>query len=166
MCALLEAADGAHQRQLHVEGQAGGDAVGIDLVRGQPLGLDEDLMRVLVGEAVHLVLDGRAVARADALDHAGVHRRAVEPPRMISWVRALVWVMKQATWRGMFGALPRIGEHRHGVVAGLLLHHAVVEAAAVDARRRAGLEPLHPQRQLAQAPGQGVGGRVAGAAAS
>ena len=36
------------------------------------------MVAVLVGEAVDLVFDARAVARADALDHAGEHRRAVE----------------------------------------------------------------------------------------
>ncbi len=35
-------------------------------------------MRRPVGEADHLVLDRRAIARADATDLAGVHRRAVE----------------------------------------------------------------------------------------
>ena len=34
-------------------------------------GLDEELVPGLVGEADHLVLDGGAVARADALNHAG-----------------------------------------------------------------------------------------------
>ena len=78
MCALLQAANRAHQLQLHVERQAGRDAVGVDLVGGQPLGLEEDLVAGLAGEAVDLVLDRRAVARADAFDHAGEHRRAVE----------------------------------------------------------------------------------------
>ena len=73
----LEARDRAHQRELHVERQAGRDAVRVDLVRRQAFRLDEDLVRGLVGEAMHLVLDRRAVARADAFDHAGEHRRAV-----------------------------------------------------------------------------------------
>ena len=35
-------------------------------------------MAFLVGEAHHLVFDGRAVARPPALDLAGVHRRAMQ----------------------------------------------------------------------------------------
>src|SRR5690606_35326631 len=59
---VLEARDGAHQGEVHVPGQGGGNAVGIDLVRVQSFRLDEDLVAVAVGEAHHLVLDGRAVA--------------------------------------------------------------------------------------------------------
>ncbi len=58
-----------------------------------------------------------------------------------------------------------IGEYRRRIVAGLLLQAAIVQAAAVDARRRAGLEALHPERQFAQASCQGIAGRVTGAAA-
>jgi hypothetical protein len=53
--------------QLHIERQAGGNAVGVEFVGLQAFGLDEDLVRILVGEAVDLVFDRRAVARADAL---------------------------------------------------------------------------------------------------
>jgi len=41
---VLEAADGAHELALHIERQAGGDAVRVDLVRREPLRLDEDLV--------------------------------------------------------------------------------------------------------------------------
>src|SRR5437763_15394047 len=44
----------------------------------ESLGLDKDLMALLVGEANDFVLDRRAVARAGGLDLAGVHRRAVK----------------------------------------------------------------------------------------
>ena len=88
---LLEAANAAHELLLHVERQAGGDAVRIDLVRVEPFGLDEELMRALVGEAMHLVLDRGAVARAGALDRAGEHRRAIEGGTN-DRVRALVGV--------------------------------------------------------------------------
>src|SRR4029077_15485042 len=63
----LEPGDGAYELALHVEGQAGGDAVGINLLRVQTLGLYKNLVRVLVREPHHLVLDRGAVARADAL---------------------------------------------------------------------------------------------------
>ena len=73
----LEALDAAHERLLHVERQAGRNAVRVDLMRIEAFGLDEDLVRCLVGEAHDLVLDRGAIARADALDHAGEHRRAI-----------------------------------------------------------------------------------------
>ena len=41
----LKAIDGVHQLGLHIERQAGGDTVRVDLVGIQALGFDEDLMR-------------------------------------------------------------------------------------------------------------------------
>src|SRR5205085_8028357 len=75
---MLEPGDGAHQLALHVERQAGRDPVGVDLMRLQPLGLEENLVRSLARETVDLVLDRGAIARTHALDHAREHRRAVE----------------------------------------------------------------------------------------
>ena len=66
---------------LYVLGQRGRDAVGIDGVVVEAFRLEEDLVAVALREAHHLVLDGRTIARADALDGAGVHRRAVEIAR-------------------------------------------------------------------------------------
>src|SRR4030095_13850901 len=73
----LETRDRTHELELHVEGQARRNAVRVNLVRRQAFRLDEDLVRGLVREAMDFVLDGRAVARTDAFDHAGEHRRAV-----------------------------------------------------------------------------------------
>jgi hypothetical protein len=41
-------------------------------------------------------------------------------------------------------------EHRHRIIARLRLHDGVVDAASIDARRRAGLEPALRQRELLQ----------------
>ena len=54
--------------------------------------------------------------------------------------------------------------HRAGLVAGLDTHDAEVDAAPVETGRRAGLQPVDPQRQRPQAFGQRVGGRIARAA--
>ena len=70
---VLEAPDGAHELPLHIERQARGDAVRVDLVSAEPFGLDEDLVRALVGEPEYLVLDRWTVARAYALDRAREH---------------------------------------------------------------------------------------------
>ena len=63
--------------------------------------------------------------------------------------------------RGVVFPLAQEREHRGGRVAGLLLEHAEIDGAAVDARRRAGLQPADRERQLAQAPREGVAGLVA-----
>ena len=68
----------AQHRLLHVARQRGRDAVRIDRVVVEPFRLEEDLVPLALGEAHHLVLDRRAIARADAGDLARIHRRAVE----------------------------------------------------------------------------------------
>ena len=85
----LQARDAAHEVALNVGRQRGRNAVGIDERIVEPLGLEEDLVAVAVGEALHLVLDRRAIARPPALDRAGEQRRAVEV-RADDVVRALV----------------------------------------------------------------------------
>ena len=161
---VLEATHAADQRQLHIERQRGGDAVGIDLDHVQPFGLDEDLVAGLLGEAHHLVLDGGAVARADALDLAAVQRRAVQ--RVADDLVGTLAGMGDpaADLRRMLGRAAQEGHHRARVVTGLFFHQAVVQRAAVDARRRAGLQAIDHERALAQARGQRGRRRVAHAA--
>ena len=63
---------------LHLHRQRSGHAVDVDLVRVQSLRLEKELVLRLVGELDDLVLDRRAIARPDALDLPGIHRRAVD----------------------------------------------------------------------------------------
>ena len=65
----------------------------------------------------------------------------------------------------MHGAGPEIGEHRPRVVTGLFTQFVEVDAAAVDARRGAGLQAADAQVQIAQAGRQAIGRRIAGPAA-
>ena len=51
---ILEAVDGAHQLDLHIERQAGRNSVGVDLVGRQPFGLEEDLVALAVGPLIAL----------------------------------------------------------------------------------------------------------------
>ena len=74
----LEAWDGLEERMLHVLGQRGRDAVRIDGVVVETLRLEKDLVAAALLEADDLVFDRGTIARADALDGAGVHRRAIE----------------------------------------------------------------------------------------
>jgi hypothetical protein len=79
------------------------------------------------------------------------------------WVRSLVWVIQQLTCPdGRRAAHER--HHRTRIVTRLLDHLRIVERAAVDARRRAGLEPPDDERALAQLRGQRGRRRIAHAA--
>src|SRR6185295_17656894 len=66
------------QRGLHLLGQRGGYAVGIDRWVVQTLRLEEDLMSVPLAEADDLVLDRGAVAWPATGDLARIHRRAMD----------------------------------------------------------------------------------------
>jgi hypothetical protein len=119
-------------------------------------------MRSLVAEAVDLVLDARAVARPDAFDDPGEHRAAVEA-RADDPVRLLVGVRDPARHlpRMLLGPTEK-AEHRNRIeVARLLLQSCEVDAAAVDARRRSGLQPALRQLQLLQPKRQAHGRWVA-----
>ena len=131
----------------------------------EPLRLDKHLVAVLVGEAVDLVFDRRAVTRADTFDHARVHRRAIQVADD-DLVSARVGVGHPAAdLARMHGLVAEEGHHRGRGVAGLLGHHREIHRAAIDTRRGAGLQAADTQRQLAQAFGQGDRGRIAGTAA-
>ena len=152
-----------NERHLHVERQAGRDAVRIDLVGRQSLGLEKDLVRRLVGEARDLVLDGRAVARPDTFDDPGEHRRTVETTPN-DFVGPLVGMGDPA--RPLFGVLgggSHEREHGHRRVAGLLGHHGEIDAAPVEPRWRSRLQASYRQLQLAQPVRQRHGCRVTGA---
>ena len=161
----LQAGHALHRGNLHVEGQGGGNAVGIELVRRQAFGFQKDLVRVLVGKAIDLVLDARAVARPHAADDPGEHRAAVKAAAD-DLVRARIGVRDPARhlpWV-LFGAAQKT-EHRHRVqVARLFLQLAEIDAAAVDAWRRAGLEPALRELELLQASRKAHCRRVTGAA--
>jgi hypothetical protein len=65
----------------------------------------------------------------------------------------------------MVAAPAEVGEHRHRLVARLHGETGVIDRAAVDARRRARLEPADAERQRPQSLGEAIGRRIAGAAA-
>jgi len=71
---------------------------------------------------------------------------------MMSWVRSDVCVIQQ------------VREDRRRIVAGLLDHHRIIDRAAIDARRRAGLQAIDDEAAFAQFPCERRCGRIAGAA--
>ena len=162
---LLKALDRAHHGQLHVKGQAGGDAVGVILVNREALGLEKNLVRRLVGETMDLVLDRRAITRTHAFNDTGEHRRAVEAATDCL-VCALVGMGNPARQLArMLLAPTEEGKHRRRIITGLLGHHSEIDAATVDPRRRARFQPAYRQFQFAQAGRQTDRGRIPGAAA-
>jgi hypothetical protein len=68
----LEPRDRAYERFLRVYRQAGRDAVRVHFFGVEPVGLQDDLMALAVGEALDLVLDRRAVPNARRVDDAGI----------------------------------------------------------------------------------------------
>ena len=65
----------------------------------------------------------------------------------------------------MRGARAEIGKHRPRIIAVLFAQRGKIDAAAVDARRRAGLQASDPQRQFAQTHRQACRWRIAGPSA-
>ena len=100
-------------------------------------------MAVAVGEAHHLVLDRRAVARSGATDAAGEHRRAVEPGGQHLMGCPVgegdVTTHLRQPWKA--APVGAVGERRRARVARLLAGNAEVDAGAPQPWRGAGLEP-------------------------
>ena len=116
-------------------------------------------MAVLPCKADDLILDGGAVARTDALDHAAVERAALDVVQNDP-VRLRVGVGDPAFHLVVHG---RIGQEAEGLqlmvrVAGLAFQLREINAAPVDTGRGAGLEPAQRQARRLQALGQGIGG--------
>ena len=63
---------------LNIKRQAGGNAVGIELVGCQPLGFQKNLVAVFVGKAVDFVFYAGAIARPYPFNLAGEHGAAVK----------------------------------------------------------------------------------------
>ncbi|MNQ87642.1 hypothetical protein D3C85_1028740 [compost metagenome] len=154
------------QVQLNVEWQARRYAIRVDLVRVQPFGFQEDLVRFLVGEAMDLVFDGGAVTRADAFDDAAVHRRTIQATTD-DVVRTGVRVGNPARKLARVHAgVAHVRKHRNRIqIAGLFFQDAVVDRAAVDARGGARLKAPLRKLQFLQALSQGYRRGIAGTAA-
>src|SRR5699024_727159 len=153
---LLETGNGMHQLLLCIEAETGGDAVRIDLLHAQSFRLNKDLVRILVGEALYLVLHRRAVTRPHALDVAGIDGRFAQMGAD-DVVRACVGEGDVARHLArVLLALAQQREHRCRIVASLHGQAAEVYALAVDARRRAGLQPADVEIHRPQALGQRI----------
>ena len=104
-------------------------------------------MRALIGKPMNLVFNRGAIARPDPFDHAGKHRRAVEPTsdngvgsfiRVGNPARPLLWVLLRVTQEGKHG-------YRLDITV-LALTPGKVDAPGVKTWRRPGFQA--PSRQL------------------
>ena len=159
---VLQAGDGRDHGELHVDGQRGAHAVDVDLVRVQAFGLEEDLVDGLVGKLDDLVFDGRAVARADGLDLSAVHGRAMNvfADDAARFFRGEGDVAGHLALRDLLCAE---AEGRGIGVAGLKLESRPVDGAAIEARRRAGLEAASAKSESFERFAEQMRGRFAAA---
>ena len=154
---VLEPRQRVQHLDLHILRKGGGEALNVELLRVEPHRFDEQLVARLVGEGHDLRLDRRAVARSDALDHAGVDRAAVEVCAD-DGMCALVGIGKVADSLVFDRVRGGKRERLDLLVARLQLHVREVDCARIHARRRAGLEAAHAQPQRLTALGERPGG--------
>ena len=133
-------------------------------MRVQAFGFEEELVRGLVGKLDDLVFDRRTISRADGLNLAAVHGRTMDvladdamrfrrgPGDVARHLRVV-----------MSDALGAEAEGRGIDVAGLKLELRPVDGAAVEARRRAGLQAAAAKAELLQRFAEQDGGGFAGA---
>ena len=147
---VLAARQGVHDFFLHVQGQAGADAVAVDLVGAETFGFEEHVVAGPVGEAHDLVFDAGAVARARGVDLAVVHRRPVQvvaDQRVAGFVGVgdpAADLLRHGEGRGV----GEVAEGRGGLVAGLHLQALKVQAFGGQPRRGAGFQAAQIQAQL------------------
>ena len=120
-------------------------------------------MALLVAKAHHLVLDRRAVARAAAVDHAGVHRRAIEAAAD-NLVGRLVGERQVAGNLRLRDAGGAKGERRRRLVTGLDFERRIIDRTGVEARTRSGLEASDLKTKRGKAVAETHRGEVARAA--
>src|SRR5690606_19679923 len=147
------------QFELHLLRQGGADPVRIDRGIIQPLGLQENLVLFTLREADHLVLEGRAIARSDRFDLSRVERRAIQipPDQLVSLRRAMGDVADHL--RGFYP----LGQAREGlrrIVSGLDVESIIVNASAIEPRRRACLESAKLEAGPLQGAGETLCGRL------
>ena len=136
---VLEPADGVQSLDLYLVWQRRRESVQIVFVRVASLGLEEELVLLLVGECAQLVLDAGAVSRADAADGAVEEGRAVEsaPQYGVNFGRGIDQIAVHLLLNGLY--VRREGEFGRCAVTLLPLDGREVDGAAVDTCGCAGL---------------------------
>ncbi len=136
---VLETGDGGEHGELDIDRERSAHAVDVDLVGVEALGFEEKLMGQLVGKGDDFGLDGGTVARADGLDLATVHGRAMDvfANDAMSFRRGVDDV---AGHLGLGDAAGAEAERSGIGVTVLRLKERPVDGAAIEAGRGPGLE--------------------------
>src|SRR5439155_11767193 len=141
-----------NQIRLNIARQRHGKPVHVNLARVDSFGLEKDLVPLLLGKANDLVLERRAIPRSDPSNLAVEERRQREiRPHQI--VDAIVRVNQIAVDLRAINRAGQKRERRWRNIAALDEERSVfdsggeIDAAAIEARRRARLEPppLEPE---------------------
>src|SRR6185312_14836231 len=154
---VVQARNGCQQGALHGLRKACGNTVRIDEPVVEPFRFQEDTMPLPRGKSFHLVLDRRAVPRADTCDVAGMngrtmqilpdegmgHRRRVGHPAVDLWIG---YMRRQRAEYLRFG------------IAGVRRQTLPVDGAAVQPRGRSGLEAAEREGKAVKGAGKANGG--------
>ena len=153
---VFQTGQGAHHLDLHILRQRGGEALDVNLLGIQAHGLQEELVAVLVGEAHHFVLNGRAVPGANPLNGAGEEGGTVQigPDDVVGVLVGVGDPAADLVLPGLFGLE---GEGDGFGVPHLDLQLGKVDGPGIDPGRGAGLEPAQGQSGFQQTVGQGIG---------
>ena len=159
----LQSADAMDHPLLDIPGETGRDPVAVILERVPPLGLEEDLVRQLVGEPDYLVFYRGAIAWSCRGNLTAVHRGAVQ-----------VLPNQRVRFRIGFGEVAidlRLrqggGEEREGLGIGisrLQLDPREINGATIEAGGGPGLEAGQFKTQLRESPRDSGSGPLAGPA--
>src|SRR5215468_10769361 len=135
--------------ELDLPRERGGDAIGVDGDVVQPLRLQKDLVPFLRIETHHLVLDRWAVAGTDALDLLGVHGCTMEigADQGVGRGRRIGDVAGHLGEGDLFG---KEGEGNRWIVSVLTIEPCEINGPAIEARRRASLEPTKCESEPSQ----------------
>ena len=150
---VLEARDGFEEMLLHLLRQRSRNPIGIDRVGFEALRLQKDLMAVAFGEADHLVLNRRAVARAPARDRAAVDGRRAEIllNDLVGRRRGLGHAAGDLRDRD-FGI--HKGERNRRSVRRLHVEARPINGSPIKPGGRSGLQPVHPEPGAIEPVGQ------------
>ena len=148
---MLQPGDCRNKRRLRVARQGGRDAVRVNRVVVEPFRLEKDLVPLALGEPDDLVLDRGAIARPNPGDVPGVKRRTGEIGAD-NVVRPRVGFGDMADDLRSRDPTSQEREGQGRIVAGLHLQPGPVDGAAVEPRRRAGLQPAQRKPAAAERP--------------
>ena len=121
-------------------------------------------MRLLAGERAELVFDTRAIARADPLDRSVEQGRIGEagPEQVVHGLGRVSQIARQLIFNRL--CIIRIRKLTRVFVAFLLFESAEIDAASVDACRRAGFHATDFEAELRELRAQAVRRGIAGPA--